>query len=303
VSGGSSDLLEKLIWHDDDHLQVNDARFRLTLDWETADRTQSTLDEFLLVKNWWLVQSTLERLPSPITNMVEIGIFKGGSIALYEALLSPKKLVGIELKPERVTALDEYLARRSASDRVRLYYGTDQADAQALGSIARENFGDEPLDLVIDDGSHRYGPSRVALNVLLPRLRPGGVYVIEDWGWAHWPEPEFQEGDGGQYADQRHPLTKLVFEAVMLCASHPGIVTEMFVDPSRAFLTRGWDPVDTHGFDIGRSYLTSKWQMEFARSDEPGAGARRHLVPPWFRKRRPGGVSDAAATRFTPSAR
>jgi hypothetical protein len=40
--------------------------------------------------------------------MVEFGIFKGGSIALYEELYSPRRLVGVDIKPERVDALDEF---------------------------------------------------------------------------------------------------------------------------------------------------------------------------------------------------
>ncbi len=182
----AAELLAKMTWLDNNHLQIGDTRFQLTLDgaiWETAE---STPDQFLLLKNWWLVQSALKYLPQSVHNMVEIGIFKGGSIALYEELYSPTRLVGVDLESERVTVLDQYLERRSASERVRLYYGTDQQDREALRSIALENFGHQPLDLVVDDGSHRYEPSKASLNVLLPRLRPGGVYLLEDWAWAHW---------------------------------------------------------------------------------------------------------------------
>jgi predicted methyltransferase len=38
---------------------------------------------------------------------------------------------------------------------------------------------DQLLDLVVDDTSH-LGPTRASFNTLFPRLRPGGVYVIED---------------------------------------------------------------------------------------------------------------------------
>jgi hypothetical protein len=44
-----------------------------------------------------------------------------------------------------------------------------------------------PLDLVIDDASHIYGPTKASFQALFPLLRPGGLYLIEDWAWAHWP--------------------------------------------------------------------------------------------------------------------
>jgi ectoine hydroxylase-related dioxygenase (phytanoyl-CoA dioxygenase family)/predicted O-methyltransferase YrrM len=256
-----------LVWHNDNLLQVGDTKFLLALDWETCDKTESTVDQFLLIKNWYLVESTIARLPEKIENMVEFGIFKGGSIALYEELYSPKRLVGVDIKDERVAGLDEFVERRSAADRVKLYYETDQRDRRALKRIARENFDGQLLDVVIDDGSHRYEPSKASLNVFLPMLREGGLYVIEDWAWAHWPGAYHQEdAASGQYADQENPLTKLVFEAVMLCASRPGIIRDVYIDASRAFLLRGHEEITDPDFDISKAYLSSLWTMEYDQS-------------------------------------
>ncbi|GAA3861874.1 class I SAM-dependent methyltransferase [Saccharothrix violaceirubra] len=53
----------------------------------------------------------------------------------------------------------------------------DQSDPDALVALD-ERYG--PFDIVIDDGSHVNAHVRTALDVLFPRLRPGGLYVIED---------------------------------------------------------------------------------------------------------------------------
>ena len=42
-----------------------------------------------------------------------------------------------------------------------------------------------PVDLVIDDASHRYPETVASFEVLFPRLRTGGLYVIEDWTAEH----------------------------------------------------------------------------------------------------------------------
>jgi predicted O-methyltransferase YrrM len=291
-----------LVWHDDTHLQVGDTRIFLTLDPETWEKTESTVDEFLIIKNRHLVQSTIERFPETIENMLEFGIFKGGSIALYEELYSPKRLVGVDIKNDRVGALDEFVERHSAIDRVRLYYETDQQDRAALERIARENFQGELLDLVIDDGSHFYEPTKASLNVFLPLLREGGIYLIEDWGWAHWPGAYYQENAASeQYAEQQNPLAKLVLEAIMLCASRPGIVSNVYIDGSRAFLTRGAEEIHDPDFDISKTYRTSLWTMEFElsrKSQNERSGASRSRPIDVWRSRVPLSVRERVPPSF-----
>src|ERR1017187_8729958 len=172
-------LSERLVWHDATHLQVGDTRFFLTIDQNAAGAAESTAEQFVLMKLDVLVNSTLEHLPDSIENMVELGIYKGGSIAMNEELYSPQKFVGIEGSAKRVQALDNFIQQRGATDRIKLYYGTDQGDRTTVESIALENFGGERcLDLVIDDCSHLYEPTKTSLNVFLPLLRYGGIYLI-----------------------------------------------------------------------------------------------------------------------------
>ena len=58
-----------------------------------------------------------------------------------------------------------------------------QADGDRIRSTIRQEFGDTPLDMVIDDASHRYSTTRKAIEIAFPLLKTGGNYVIEDWGW------------------------------------------------------------------------------------------------------------------------
>jgi SAM-dependent methyltransferase len=293
VTRDATKLLEKMIWHDNEHLQIGDTCFLLTVDagiWDTT--IESTPEQFLLLKNWWLVQNTLQFLPETVDNMIELGIFEGGSIAFYEELFLPARFVGVDIETDRVRVLDHYLERRLATERVRLYYGTDQQDRQALELIAHENFEDQPLDLVIDDASHFYEPAKTSLNVFLPLPRPGGVYLIEDWAWAHWQQgfEEFQAKGTTGYADQKSPLTKLIFEAVMLAASRPDIISNVYIDASRAFLTRGQGFITDEDFDISDAYLTSRWKMDFSAKTTPVDMLKR-WVPLSIRKRVPPSIA------------
>ena len=79
-------------------------------------------------------------------------------------------------------------SRRAASPiGSRTHWRTDQRDRDKLEAIVAAEF-DGPLDLVLDDASHLFVPTRTSFELLFPRLAPGGLYVIEDWAWEHWVE-------------------------------------------------------------------------------------------------------------------
>jgi predicted O-methyltransferase YrrM len=284
AKGKPTGISERLTWHDSDHLQIGDTTFALTLEQATADAIDSTPEQFLLMKSQFLVESTLERLPERVENMIELGIYKAGSIAMYEELFSPTRLVGVDCLTDRVGALDEYLHQRSATERVKLYYGTDQEDRRALTSIARENFGDRCLDLVVDDCSHLYEPTKTSLNVFLPLLRPGGIYLIEDWGWAHWLEKTEQYNQ--TFANEEIPLAKLILELVMLSATNPYIIRNVFIDSSRIFITRAREDITDEEFDVSKAYSTSLWSMEFSAKASPD-GHSSNIQPGRQRRRVP----------------
>jgi hypothetical protein len=185
-------------------------------------------------------------------NFVELGIGSGGSVALTALVAPPRKLVAFDLLPDRVEALDELIAQRGLSERVRLYYGTDQSDQQRLVSILDEEFGDEPLGLVIDDASHRLGETRTSFEALFPRLRPGGLFVIEDWNQQHLvsrdlgaaladPSPELKEHVLARLAEgpPDTPLSRLVIELILVQAESDEVVREVRVDRRWAFFYRG----------------------------------------------------------------
>jgi len=73
-----------------------------------------------------------------------------------------------------------------------VHFGTSQCDGDKLSQIVLGELADE-LDLVVDDASHTYEETRASFEFLFPLLSPGGIYVIEDWSWAH--HPDYQSPD------------------------------------------------------------------------------------------------------------
>jgi cephalosporin hydroxylase len=195
-------------------------------------------------------------------NSVELGIAFGGSLALTALVAPPRKLVALDLKPDRVEALDELIAERGLGEHVRLHYGVDQADRERLAAILDDEVGDEPLGLVIDDASHRLDATRASFETLFPRLRPGGLFVIEDWNHQHLlgraiaaaladPSPDLQARFERAFFETPGPsLARLVIELILVHAESDEFVREVRVDRQSAHIYRGSGEVDPSEFRL-----------------------------------------------------
>lgn len=164
-------------WIDDKTFELRGTRFR-----SGTMPMGLSADEFLVAKPPDLTRKYLElvRAEAP-QRIVEIGVKAGGSTAMIALLADPRLLLAIDLAQEVPPLLTRFLHDRDLEHRVVTAFGTDQGDQAALTRIVDDARSSEPLDLIIDDGSHILGPTRASFEVLFPRLRPGGLFVIEDW--------------------------------------------------------------------------------------------------------------------------
>lgn len=247
-------MADHIRWIDDKTLEGRGVRLRIVLD-ESNLELESTPDNFILVKSEPMIR-WYEDLAEEMrdSNILEIGIFRGGSVVLLHELLHPRKLVAIDLADRRVSALDEYITARDLADRLHPVYALDQADGPAVRNVVRRYFGQESLDLVIDDGCHLLNETRSSFNALIPAVRPGGLYVIEDWGWAHWPG--LWQDHGGPWPD-KPAMTLLVLELCMSVASRRDVVRDIWVRDDLVVVRKGSGTVDPESFDLSSSYLTA----------------------------------------------
>jgi cephalosporin hydroxylase len=193
--------------------------------------------------------------------VLELGIYHGGSVAFHASLANAETYVATDLAESASEAFQTWLASR---DDVHVHFGVDQGDVPVMRRIVDDEFGAAPLDLVIDDAAHLIEPGRASFDLLFPRLRPGGVYVIEDWSCDH----VFERGaaanpaamarvqralaDQPEYAN-RVPFSRLVLE-VVLSTAYTDHVAEVEVSRGWCAVTRGTAPA-TGGFDIQGTLL------------------------------------------------
>ena len=227
-------MFEDLIW-EPDRILLGDLVFRIQRRGELPGANE---DSFALYKDRPLLDE-FDRFwtstPFRPRRILEIGIWDGASAALWFEHLRPQRLAAIDIGDREDNAyFRRYVERNELQGRLFTHWRTDQADRAALLRIVEDDLGGA-LDCVIDDGSHLYEPTKASFEALFPLLPPGGLYIIEDWAWEHWPE--FQ--DAGNFWALRDSASPLLNEITAAMGSSPGLARTITVCAGFAVIERG----------------------------------------------------------------
>ncbi|MCA9817257.1 MAG: class I SAM-dependent methyltransferase [Candidatus Obscuribacterales bacterium] len=108
--------------------------------------------------------------------VLEIGVFKGGSLAMWRKYFGPQaKIFGVDIDP---------VCKDFEEDGIKVIIG-DQEDRTFLRKLVAQVGA---LDIVIDDGGHTMKQQINSFEELYPKVKPGGVYLAEDLHTSYWSE-------------------------------------------------------------------------------------------------------------------
>jgi hypothetical protein len=107
-----------------------------------------------------------------IVRLLEIGVGDGGSLRMWREYFPNSEIMGLN---EPVGPIREV-------DGAKIFNGV-QTDREVLNQI-RNSVSD--LDIVVDNGTHRWSDQIATFEYLFPTLRSGGWYVIEDLHASYW---------------------------------------------------------------------------------------------------------------------
>ncbi len=200
-------------------------------------RRQSTLNNFTIVKteNFLRLYEYLSRRYPNMDNIIELGVFQGGGFAYLDGVFKPKILHGVDITSKRIPPLDTYCTESSRN--LRVHYETSQDDKGFLEDLVKTQFSGK-LDMVVDDASHTYELTRKSFEILFPLLKPGGIYVIEDWAWVY--------ADGFK---EPHPwandisLAKLVLELIHNIGASNKTIDNLEVHQEMVIVQKSSNPV------------------------------------------------------------
>ncbi len=115
----------------------------------------------------------------------------------------------------KIISLDIYDKSFIKERRIKIYQGS-QTDEVILNQIIEENGAP---DIIIDDGSHINEHVIATFQILFPKLKTGGIYVIEDTETSYWPDY------GGDSENRNNPLTiSYFFKNLTDCLNHQEFV-------------------------------------------------------------------------------
>jgi hypothetical protein len=121
-------------------------------------------------------------------NLLEIGIHDGASIFAFRDYFPRAQIYAFDIDDKRSLS----------GSRITIERG-DESDRKFLDDV----FSGIEFDIIIDDGGHYLDHQFIALEHLFPRLKPNGLYILEDLHTSLWPEY------GGSHEMHNSPLRLL----------------------------------------------------------------------------------------------
>jgi hypothetical protein len=117
-----------------------------------------------------------ERFRGAAPVMLEIGVYGGGSLAMWKEYLGAgATIIGIDIDPS---------CKVHEGEGIEIFIGS-QDDPALIASILEKY---PAFDIVLDDGSHEMRHMIASFHLLYDKVKPRGVYMVEDTHTCYWPE-------------------------------------------------------------------------------------------------------------------
>lgn len=131
----------------------------------------------------YFYEEAFEEYRDKEVSILEIGISGGYSFRLWkEYFKNAKTIIGIDNRPEAVAEVNRSIPG------VEFYYG-DAYTQEMVDKLPK-------FDIIIDDGCHKTDYQVKAMELYLPLLKEGGLYVIEDIQHEYPKYSEFEDPYG-----------------------------------------------------------------------------------------------------------
>jgi len=166
--------------------------------------------------------------------LLELGVRRGGSLYLWRDLFPNGQIAGLDLNPVQI---------HDDTGRIHVYQGYQQ-DPEVLDRLAAE-VAPDGFDVIVDDASHLGEYTRDSFwHLFRHHLKPGGIYVIDDWGCAYWKD----WADGHRYTGSREAIGDFGSGRVLARTSERGTRERIrrsvraVARPIAAKIPQGWRP-------------------------------------------------------------
>lgn len=123
-----------------------------------------------------------------VTRMMEIGIADGSSLLAWSEVFPNALCVGMDI----------HHSDRAHGDRIEFRFGDQRVKCDCEEAAAGRLF-----DVIVEDATHQIENTLLTLYWMWPHVRPGGIYVVEEWDGVDrdrilglWPNAEIVDTQG-----------------------------------------------------------------------------------------------------------
>jgi hypothetical protein len=138
--------------------------------WKHDDNVSNKIENYFEVYD-----NAYRNLIGKEATILEIGVQNGGSLQIAEKYFINGKIFGIDVNPK---VCDLSLGKNIHT------YCFDATNKDTF----EQYFGSMEFDTILDDGSHKNIDMITTFKNLFPKLKAGGVYIIEDLHCSYWPQ-------------------------------------------------------------------------------------------------------------------
>jgi len=139
-------------------------------------------------------------------NVLELGVQGGGSLKMWRDYFPKATIYGVDIAD---------CASDAQGERIQFFQGR-QEDGVFLKAITDQVEGGQ-FDVIIDDAAHFGLYSKLSYEHLFDEhLKPGGTYLIEDWGtgyWDEWPDGGRPDPVPHEVENKEAKETKFIYQA------------------------------------------------------------------------------------------
>jgi hypothetical protein len=159
-----------------------------------TDKTHSggAINSYLRVMEFYFKHLRDEEI-----KILEIGVRTGNSVKTWKEYFTKAKIYGIDIDD----------CTKYTDDRIKIFQG-DQKDIKVLNTVSQEV---DYFDIIIDDGSHVNTDIKESYNFLINKLRPKGIYIIEDLSNSY---PYRTCGENKIHGNERKTL-QVLFDSIV----------------------------------------------------------------------------------------
>jgi cephalosporin hydroxylase len=126
-------------------------------------------------------QSLFQHKFNDSNNILEVGVYHGGSIKLWNDLFPNSSVFGIDIQDNIDNNLKSQLNNNS---NIHLFINHDAYNSDFVS----DNLSHIKFDILIDDGPHTLDSMKSFISLYSPLMNEGGILVIEDVPDLNWIE-------------------------------------------------------------------------------------------------------------------